>query len=57
MISSLSARTAESTKANGNYYNIMLMTNFNTVEYRHKKTGLKDGMGIMFWADGIKYEG
>ncbi len=24
---------------------------------RHKKTNFKDGVGIMFWPDGTKYEG
>jgi hypothetical protein len=55
MINLLLARTAENTKVNGKNQNIL--TSFNNNTYRHKKTGLKDGMGIMFWPDGIKYEG
>lgn len=47
----------ENIRVNGmiNFY--IHNTIINKIIFRHKKTGLKDGMGIMFWSDGIKYEG
>lgn len=33
------------------------MVNFYLKNSRLKKNGLKDGVGIMFWPDGTKYEG
>lgn len=46
--------TAESTKDNGNY---SLRPPFNVINRLKDNIKVKDGLGILFWPDGTKYEG
>ncbi len=50
MINLLKWKTDVPTKVNGKSLQKMILD-------RHKKTNFKDGVGIMFWPDGTKYEG